>query len=204
MFSLTTRPTWFIIAMLGRSFSGREVESLEKLMSLDRRADTKAPVLLRLMIRVEPGEVIVAAAVILGIRRLVRRKWPMWFVANISSMPSGLRVAMRSGLTVWTMNPDAKGVSVRTSGNGLSLQGEQGIATDLERFVQAIGGQGRQISSENRTLPALLIRRSIVGTSFQLRTSAPTFLTELRDDKTTSSSRMSMAGYCAWRLSMHS
>jgi ssDNA-binding replication factor A large subunit len=52
MFSLTTRPAWFVIAMLGRSFSGREVESLEKLMSLHRRADTMVPVLLRLMIRV--------------------------------------------------------------------------------------------------------------------------------------------------------
>jgi hypothetical protein len=121
----------------------------------------------------------------LGIKRFVRRKWPMWFVANISSMPSGLRVALRSGLTVWTMNPDAKALSVRTSGNGLRLQVEQGVVTDFEWSVQAIGRQGRQISSENRTLPALLIRRSIVGTSFQLRTSAPAFLTELRNDKST-------------------
>jgi hypothetical protein len=49
----------------------REVEGLEKLMSLERRADTKVPVLLRLMVRVEPGEMVAATAVMRMVRPLM-------------------------------------------------------------------------------------------------------------------------------------
>lgn len=51
-------------------------------MSLARKGETHEAELLMLMIRTEPGDELLAAAVILGMIRLVKRKWPTWFVAN--------------------------------------------------------------------------------------------------------------------------
>ena len=47
------------------------------------------PVLVRLTIRVAPGWFFAAAAVRAGISKVVRRKGPRWFVASVSSKPSG-------------------------------------------------------------------------------------------------------------------
>ena len=67
-------------------------------MSLQRMVAPMGEPELTLTIRVAPFGLPSAALINFGMIRFVKRKWPMWFVANCSSMPSSLRV--RSGMSM--------------------------------------------------------------------------------------------------------
>lgn len=90
----------------GRSDSGSSLGSLVKERSVKRTGENWWPKEERFMILVGGARsesvalvVVEAALISLGRIRLVKRKWPMWFVAKVVSSPSSVRVRVGMDIT---------------------------------------------------------------------------------------------------------